>query len=658
ELKYEMNADMFGRSGQLSAITTGEGSGAVTQRTTDGFNWKQDGTGKEWKGFISTNAANGSIVYRDHHGDASERKLDGALIPRPDLAVNIDSATDEIRKTIDYWYNSNALKDIRPQLQGRTAEEIQMIKAVYAERQGRDLSKDLWDRFDHGGDSHRWTEIEGLLNKKATSKDGINAEESAIKLAVDATEMNRWWWNRDRSKAAIAESTRMVLGTATEAERKNMHLAYQDIYKKQLDDLYKEGGDGNSIRTWDAYTQTLINTSLKEGKDLRTPQEEAEILKASLDGGLREFMEASGAITTEKGRKEFLAEDGSTLIRSAFTTTNEGAPATTDEWAVRQATDFAETGALRPNTAIEKANGIFSNDDNVIRETLEKLSPELRTQFADGKALVEKRISRESLSTDKEREAFDFYTKMQKTFEALHYFGKERKAEKYDDETMRRGGTDISAKIAPIGNNWTNSSQLNANAVESMDESTFSSLMAGARLNSNSEFLSDFHKQMAVAMEKNLGAAYLKDARMLLDKKISEGLAITTAADNSNLVELRNKIPQLANIPESKFSQLSEGYKLEQQIRSNAIAETALKADQIRLLNEYRNDHLLKPFMDGREVARHLDDIANGARAERLFRGLEAAASGKAPSTEEQKDIDFYKQNASEIEGLSRNLIQ
>ncbi len=655
--KYEMNADLFGRKGQLSAITTGEGKDAVTQRSSDGFNWKQDGTGKEWKGFITANPGDGSILYRDHHGDAKEKKLDGTLISRPDLAVNIDSATDEIRKTVDYWYNSNAIKDIRPQLQGRTAEEIQMIKEVYAERQGRDLRNDLWDRFDHGSDSHRWAEVEGFLNKRATSKDGTNAEESAIRLEVDAKEMNRWWWNRDRSKSAITESTRMVLGTSTETERKNIHAAYENIYQKKLDDLYNEGGDGNSVKNWDAYTQTLINTSLKEGKDVRTAQKEAEILKASLSGGLSEFMEASGAITSEKGRKEFLAEDGSTLIKNAFSTNGDGATESTDEWAVRQANDFAETGALRPNTAIEKASGIFSNDDNVIRETLEKLSPEQRLQFADGKALVEKHIYRASLSTDKEREAFDFYTKMQSSFESLHYFGKARKAEKYEDAATHQGGTDIAAKIVPIGNNWTNSSQLNANAIESMDESTFSNLMTGARVNANSPFLSDFHKEMATAMEKNLGSAYLKDARDLLDKKINEGLAINTAADNANLAELRNKIPQLANIPEDKFAQLSEGYKLEQQLRNNSIVETALRPDQTKLLDDYRKDKILTPFMDGREVARQLDEIASGERAERLFRGREAAESGRTANATEQKDIDFYKQNAAEIDGLSRNLM-
>ena len=232
-------------------------------------------------------------------------------------SVKIDSATSEIHKTMDYHFNSNAIKDIHNQFHGRTAEEIQMMKAVYADQNpGHTLEGDLYNRFDQGKDTHRWAEVEGYLHK--TDKPG---EDGAIQLAIDSQEINRWWWNRDRSKSDILKSTRNVLGNATEAERKSYADAYQNLYNKDFQSLYKDGGAGNTIRTWDKYHETLIGTSLNKGKDQRTPQEEAAILSSSLKCGPRldYFMEASGGIVKQSGREEFLAKGGRDQIRDAFT---------------------------------------------------------------------------------------------------------------------------------------------------------------------------------------------------------------------------------------------------------------------------------------------------------------------------------------------------
>ena len=72
--QYDLPTDILGRPGQLSAVTYGEGPNASTYRTSDGFNWRQDGTGKEWKGFsqstrrtalspTNTTTAASAIIY-------------------------------------------------------------------------------------------------------------------------------------------------------------------------------------------------------------------------------------------------------------------------------------------------------------------------------------------------------------------------------------------------------------------------------------------------------------------------------------------------------------------------------------------------------------------------------------------------------------------
>jgi len=80
----------------------------------------------------------------------------------------------------------------------------------------------------------------------------------------------------------------------------------------------------------------------------------------------------------------------------------------------------------------------------------------------------------------REKESLAFYSKMMDSFKSLHYFGAERKAEKYMDQTLHQG-VRLADKVAPIGGNWTNSNQVNAQAIESMDERTFNTLMSGTR---------------------------------------------------------------------------------------------------------------------------------------------------------------------------------
>ena len=335
------------------------------------------------------------------------------------------------------------------------------------------------------------------------------------------------------------------------------------------------------------------------------------------------------------------------------------------------------------------AGGVFSNDDKVIEQTLDNLTSDQRAQFVDGQRISKLPSEQRQSLTPREKESQEFYNKMMDSFKSLHYFGAERKAEKYIDQTMHKGGTDVADKVAPIGSNWTNSNQVNAQAIESMDQRTFNTLMSGTRgrLDANGavqggiqgddgkQYLSEFHKQMAGALAKNLGnrettqlrpdgteetIKYVDRAQNLLNEKIKEGVSINSLADNGNLAALRDKVPSLKNIPDEKFNELAAGHDLQRKINSGEIKEGDLKPQQAAQLDAYKKDTVLRPFMEGREVARQLNNIESGARAERLFAGRELSekltAAGQTPTAEQQKQIDFYKQNAKEIEGLTKNL--
>ena len=667
--KYELpnNKDLLGRPNRLSEVTYGEGPTASTYRTYDGFNWTQDGTGKQWKGFTSVDQNTGKLTDKHYYGSVAEYALDGTKVERTDKAIA--SNADEIRKTIDYWYNSNAIKDIRAQLADLDAEQTHMLKHVYQDRTGHGLWGDLYKRFDEGSDTHRWAEVQGYLNRK-----GNAGEDKAIQLAVNAEESSRWFWNRDRSQSEIAASTRNILGNATEQERKNYVDAFHNIYNKDLKSQFQPGGSGSGIMERDAYTKAVLSISLEKGKDIRTAEEEGKILDAALSGGRKlDYFQEATSLVKDSGREAWTKNGGQEKITQAFTTTRADEAGNTweevDKFAVQQATDFAETGALRPHTQIQKAAGVFSNDDNVIEHTLAGLKSEKRAQFADGAKLAKASPEERAKFTPKEQEALKFYNDMMDSFKSLHYFGVDKKVEKYIDQTLHKGGTDVAAKVAPIGGHWFNSNQVNAQAIESMDQKTFNQLLAGSRGTAGADnsitggvpgdkrdYASEFHKQMATALEKNLGGGeYIEKAQKLLDEKVAKGLSINEAADKGDLDALRQKVPAFGNIPESQYKDIGAGYRLQQDLASGKIKDSDLTGDQRKQLEAYQQDKVVRPFMEGRAVAKQLNDIESGSRADRLFEGqrLETELAGKTPTPEQQAAIDFYKQNAKEIEGLT-----
>ena len=100
-----------------------------------------------------------------------------------------------------------------------------------------------------------------------------------ITSEVDAQEMDRWWWNRDRSKEEILTSTRHILGSASEAERLSIDAAYGRMFttgnaegevgQNNLARFYGEGGAGYDIANWVKFggKNLLEVTVSKESED-------------------------------------------------------------------------------------------------------------------------------------------------------------------------------------------------------------------------------------------------------------------------------------------------------------------------------------------------------------------------------------------------------
>lgn len=639
--RYNLSASdhVLGRRNEISSMTYHYPDGNVNHwTTTNGFDWKRREDGKIWRGFEHIDHKTGRRIERPMSGNTYENRLDGS---REEIrSMDIEARTREIEKTFDYWTQRGKIADIRSQLRELDADETYMVRRQFDASNHNALAEKLDKEL--GG--HRLTEATGYLKRSETlgydEASSNQGENYAIQLEVDAQEMDRWWWNRDRSKEEILTSTRHILGSASEAERLSIDAAYGRMFstgnaqgevgQNNLARFYGEGGAGHNIANWDSYHRTLISIAAQTGADHRSPEQQAQIISSALDsayGNRLDYMsEASGrAFSSQEGRDYFLAHGGEGKIREAFTQTHyteDGSSyTTTDGWSVEQATDYARLGELRPITEFKKAFGVFSNDQKVMEHALSRLSDEQRALLADGKQLFDDGTMPE---TEGQKEALAYYKSWHKAFRDAHWFSEEAKATGYEDQALRKGGTGIKRDIAPIGTHWTNSHEINATAIEDMNLATFNLLTQGIGDNEAGAPSSPYYEQMQDALAKNLGSGeYQERARALLAEKMRSADALMEAADAGNTDYLRANVPALKDLPSDQWQNLSGGYALEESLKNGEVEEEALTQEQAEMLAAYREDNELRAFMEGREVARHLNEVDTGEALGRYIQGKE-----------------------------------
>src|SRR5262249_52890635 len=244
--KYDLQHEVLLRKGQISEMTYGERARAETCKTSDGFQWVRQSDGKVWHGFSSIDRKTGTVRDASSSGETTESKLDGTKQTKE--KADISGAAEAVRGTLDYWKNSNKIEDIRNQLKDMSADQIYMVRHAFNPDNHNDLYWKLKESFDgvFGPDTHRWMEAEAYLHRR-----GQPGEKSAAQLAVDAEELGRWWWNRDRSKDQILSSTRNVLGPASQQDLDDMNAEFKSIYHRELREFYGKDGEGHAVRTWD-----------------------------------------------------------------------------------------------------------------------------------------------------------------------------------------------------------------------------------------------------------------------------------------------------------------------------------------------------------------------------------------------------------------------
>lgn len=672
--KYDLPADVLGRPGQISETTIETKDGKkVTWTTPDGFHWRGS-DGRAWNGFTSVDHRTGTVTDRYDNGQTWEIGMDGQKRQNHGRSFDAWGTKDATVKALDYWWQSSKIEGVRNALKDLDAEQTYMVRNAYNQGDANSLRDNAWVAFERGGDTHRWAEADGYLRR--TGKPGEN---SAIQLAVDAQEVDRWWFNRDRSKEEILSSTRHILGSASEAERQNIDAANRSLYGQGLAEFYGQNGAGNKIANWDEYHRALIGVAVHTGADKRTDQQQADIMSAALTvpgKKLDYFMEASGkGFSTESGRRLFEQNAGADKIRYAFTTEHYteggGSYETQDTAAIEAATDFMQRGELRPITQFKRALGTFSNDDKAMDDALGRLKPEERAQIADGKRLFD---SFKTLAPDarekavgelnsQQREALEQYEKWNQAFRDAHWFGKDRKAGRYEDKALVEGGTDL-GKVTDIGGHWFNSHQTNAQAVENLDRKSFDQLMAGAAIGPDGQPKSQYLDRFLEAQDKNLGSGeYKQNAQQLVRDKVAYAIETNRLADSGDLDGLRSRVPQLAAVSDADWGKLKGGYQLDRQLASGAKKEGDLTADERAQLQAYREDTRLQPFMKGRDLQRQLDEVDSGARLERLKQGSALDQEVKDQKRkeadlkpDEKAALDFYRANQKEWQALDPSL--
>ena len=620
QYKYDLESDVLGRKGQLSEIIMTDGDKVETWRSNNGFDWRQRESGSEWKGFVRVDPSDGSRIARRSTGDAKRYSLDGEIKIDNALSTDVRARARVVKETRDYWWDSSVVEEVRNQLKDLDAEQTYMVQYEYNPSNRGQLRQHMDRRLD----SHRWTEVKGYLDRT-----GAPGENYAIQLAVDAQEVDRWWWNRDRSKSEILSSTRHILGSASESERQNIDAAHRRMYDSGLADFYGEGGAGAKIAGWDKYHSELIEIAARRGVDARTADDQSRIMQAALqssDGKRLDYFReaASKGFATDEGRQRFREDGGAAKIKDAFTTvteTHEGTYVDVDQDAITEATDYMDRGDLRPITQFRKAVGIFSNDAKSMEDALERMKPEERLLYSQGKRIAD---GGASPSTNDERKALDYYNDWQREFRDAHYFGEERKAHRYEDQVLVKGGTDIQ-KIVDTGGNWTNSHQENATIIENMNRKTFDLLTSGMTKGADGEYSSEFLTRMLEAQKDNFDSVwsnqYWRRAQTLLQERVKAAGELNEAIDGGDLDGLRVRVPKLAEIGNEDWQKLKQGHQIESRLKSGELSQEELSSADESALESYRENPVLKALFDGRELARKIDASPEADREE-FLRGL------------------------------------
>jgi YD repeat-containing protein len=586
---YGLDSDPLGRRGGLKSVTFGDGEGARTWTTSNGFNWTDNkGVGRET--FFSVNQQTGELRDATVHGDVWMYGRDGASSKPAGLQRDVVSPVNVVAGDRNWYTRKSTLqKTIVNQFAGSSAEDMFIMGYRYDKNDPDRLRRELVSEVG-GEDFFRGVHVNGLFKRRDGQYDN-----DAVQLMVNRAEQQEYWWSRDRSMGEIRRDDMLLLGSASEAKRVGIDSSLRSMYGTSLEQHVQAGGNRLGDIQGDEFYRRSMELFAAKGRDKRSIDEQTGLMDLALRSApgnrLDNFMIASNqAVATDEARAAFKTNGGASRITEAFTRTEYteggGSYEVTDQFAVRQATDYMDRGRLRPATAIEKATGVFSNDDAVIQGALRDMSKEDQDRYFDGRALAQQGIPREQM-TDKQREALDMYNEMQTAMRGLHWFGKDRKTFGYEAQVGQRGGegTDLTGKLVEIGGHWTNDHQENLSAIENMSRASFDRLMEGARHDAHFErdgqkYRSEFQADVLKGMQLNLGSGdYLRDATDLLNRKVERAMNINRAADANNLEELKRLNPELKD--EAKLKEFLAGREVARQLEQMK-GETPSQTRQMR----------------------------------------------------------------------------
>ncbi len=321
----------------------------------------------------------GSKIAAEDFAKRSDLSSDAGANERKLRDPKVGATVDAIDQTIK---NGADPKFLQKLLDGKTPQELKDISDLYREKfgQGKDLRVILADKLS-GSD---------LASVKA-SLNGHNDDASHIHTQILKHRENSG--DRNASQNIID----MFKGRSS-ADIEKLGEQYKERYGVSLKDALKDSAIPDSTKqALDVYMKGADKREFADVKRL------ADLATSSKDLDMFKSVFSDGAVTKEM-RKQYFDNGGEKSIAKAFGPWVYGQ--TLEQ---RQALDYARTGKLGVDTAIDLNRSIIGDNEKAIEHALKGMTQEERDSYLAGKKLA---AGDTSNLTDQQKKDLDYHNKV------------------------------------------------------------------------------------------------------------------------------------------------------------------------------------------------------------------------------------------------------
>ncbi|QQR58514.1 MAG: hypothetical protein IPG59_03180 [Candidatus Melainabacteria bacterium] len=637
--KYALVRDALGRNDNISEITTILKSGIedTWKLQPDALTWRKVGEepnnrADTWKGFKRLDQKTGVLVeVGESTRPAKENpdtkpepvvvtrtfKLDGT----PDQPVVDDGKTEKDRPLVREVRLEVRLKAINGALEGRfTLDQVKLVRNQFKDLSAEEIhlmrlkQPNLYETLEakfkgqFGPNSFQWREVQGHLRRS-----GQPGEREAIQLIIDATE-SQLNFGKDRNFSEILGTSRRILAGLTDQRRQEINQALVRLYpdagiKNGLQDLFSETGHGKYIYKHDNLHRKLIDYAIKPKQaGEQSINAQVEILQAAFKTAKDDMRVLAqyardlfgGTLISKDARQKFL-EQSTELPKPK---------SSEDSLLIDEVRDYLKTGNISAKTEFLKAvSGFSSNEENAIDNAFMKWTPEMRSQYLQGRFLARQIAAGRLKGPDadsKDANALDFFKDWQSVFQKAHWApGKaERMLHKYEARILYPENN-ILNEITDVGSQWLNWREEHNRGLK-LNERDFGWFITGIT-NQDSTLSSPFSQALLAAMHDNFShdptiinpIKTITQARLAFVQDFNRTIG-TNKPENEKLAYLHEKVPGFKQLTLDQQKQaltiLTQGLTIQENLnravtenkQAPVEAEDRLNPNEKQLLSQYR----------------------------------------------------------------------